>query len=1017
MPVIYLVSANPFQDRPLKIDVEQRAILRRLPSSWDIKLAPAARIADIVSDLSRYNPDIVHFSAHGSPMERVVLLGDDDRPTEISPAIMDSLFRVMKGKIRLVVMNSCYSKSQADEIAEYIDCVIGTDNTIKDDNAITFARQFYEALVAGRSVGRAVEEAGILLATVPADHKPALVPRHGVNPDSVILAHLRRQNSKKSSPVPKAGKKLLVERRMAFEQAAARYGVSADRFSMLKIGDPDGSFVIQCEIEGLRCTRNPIETLTWGFNTGVGLVIAPHLSQAAFDDGIRWMTTPDPPAKTFDEVLKNLGTLRGKFKFTSPLQPTSVKADSSLSFAWTMQALNADALTVWEFHNLYSKDQQTDVGDEPINGPPSEYFAQLTWFPVKEMVIGVRLPASQVSPPKFQYFQLKNLVPSEIPVDQVRSNGLVRTGPEYGTDWSEANAKWRRNIEVEKIETLSPAPAVEMRIQYPTLGSYYSLDWQLPDPKLPAEIVRLSEEARVVRSGLLAHRKARLDGPATPQSALAKTRFEAVHKAVADFLHVTHKDAGFTTAFLTWNHKERRLVVVEVCREDGKHVNTEWAFWAPFGLGIGGMCFRSGTQAFRYKHDQDHGSPERPENYLPFPGAKPHSYLLSLPIDHPDMTEKLAKLPDNQRSRQLVGVLSIASYSPASPLLEYCQEMLSDEIFSRLREVRDTCQKGVDAISRLLLDSDPSSDNSEAVNPPDSVSKPEPLASSAKMTSAAVVLGVGQAMRATGTSTSSSGLNTDPRHVLQDGILHQPGPAWVSHIGRNKHQFKIVAFDLDGSLIRGDKYVFSWELVWRTLGFGKSIQNQLRREYHRRADKSPSREARVESYRLWCESAIQKFKEGDLTRGKLRDTAKSLRLTVNCRDALRVLRDAGLVTAVISGGINVFLEDVFPDFRDYFDFVFINELVFSSYGMISGVRATAYDFEGKADALALISDRAGATADQTVFVGDHYNDKTVMAQAGKAIAYPSNDSVPEDVCHATVSEDNLMAVLPHILLE
>ena len=106
MPLIYLVSANPFRDRPLKIDVEQRAIMRRLPASWEIKLAPAARITDILSDFRRFNPDIVHFSAHGSPLERIVLLDDDNQPAEISRAIIDNLFKVMRQKIRLVVMNA-----------------------------------------------------------------------------------------------------------------------------------------------------------------------------------------------------------------------------------------------------------------------------------------------------------------------------------------------------------------------------------------------------------------------------------------------------------------------------------------------------------------------------------------------------------------------------------------------------------------------------------------------------------------------------------------------------------------------------------------------------------------------------------------------------------------------------------------------------------------------------------------------------------------------------------------------
>lgn len=1016
-----MVSANPYPDRPLKIDIEQRAILRRLPASWEIKSAPAAQISDILFDLRRFKPDIVHFSAHGSGMARIVLLDGHGEPEGISRGVMDSLFNVMGGKIRLVVMSACYSRSQAAEMAEFVDCVIGTDDTLNDDNSITFSEQFYDALVAGRSVGRAVQEANILLTKVPDEHKPSLSAKAGVDPQTVFLVPTVRAKGRRSSAAKKSSstkakttavsrKKLLGARKRAFDVAADRYDVWAERFSMLKIGNPDGSYIIHCEIQGLQCARNPIEALTWGFDTGVGLVLAPDLSTGPRDTGIRWQTTPDPPPKTYDDVLKNLGILRGKFIFTSPLRP-----GSSRSFAWTMLALNGDALNVWEFHNLYSKEQQTDLTGEPLGGHPSEYFAQLVWFPVKEMMIGVRLPTSQVEPPRFEYFELKTQGDSVIPIEQVCSGGVVRTGPVYGSDWGKANANWRRNIDVERTETLSRGVSTDLRVEYPAMGGYYSLKWELPDPPLPPEIEQLSGETQAIRAALLAHSQARRGGVETPHTTLVKEHFQSVHQAAADFIRKNLKEARFTTAFFTWNHDERRLMVVEVCRNGGAIPETEWSFWSPFGLGIAGMCFRSGSGAFRYRRDLDHRTPERPENYLPYPGATPHNFLLALPIDHPEMSEELAALPNSQRSRQLVGVLAIGSYSPASPLLEYCRETLTDEAFIKLRALRDTCQKSVDSISNLLLDTDFSGDTPASPNPEEVSAKPKPVAMAATAAVAAPVLGLSSGNSRIDLSASASA--ADLKQFPKDGILVQPGPDWVSPAAKNENQFKVIAFDLDGSLLRGDKYIFSWELVWRTLGFGKTVQNELRREYHKSVDNGSGREARVASYRKWCESAVEKFKESDLTRARLREMAKGLRLTKNCRNALKVLRSEGMVTALISGGINVFLEDAFHDFRNYFDFVFINELVFSSFGMISGVKATAYDFEGKADALALVCNRAGATADQTVFVGDHYNDKTVMSYAKKAIAYPSNDAVPDDVSHATVSENDLMEVLPHILLK
>src|SRR6202012_739328 len=121
------------------------------------------RVGDIISGLRRFKPDVVHFSAHGSPLDRIVLLDKNDRPQEISREILDELFHVMRENIRLVVLNACYSRTQAKSIAKHIDCVVGVDNTLADDNAITFSEQFYEAIVAGRSVKEAVQEARIVL--------------------------------------------------------------------------------------------------------------------------------------------------------------------------------------------------------------------------------------------------------------------------------------------------------------------------------------------------------------------------------------------------------------------------------------------------------------------------------------------------------------------------------------------------------------------------------------------------------------------------------------------------------------------------------------------------------------------------------------------------------------------------------------------------------------------------------------------------------------------------------------
>lgn len=250
----------------------------------------------------------------------------------------------------------------------------------------------------------------------------------------------------------------------------------------------------------------------------------------------------------------------------------------------------------------------------------------------------------------------------------------------------------------------------------------------------------------------------------------------------------------------------------------------------------------------------------------------------------------------------------------------------------------------------------------------------------------------------------------------KDNIFHHPPDTWVSPVRCNQSRFKVAAFDLDGTLLRGDGFRFSWEIIWKSLGFSTGIQNDLRREYRKSASDA-SRDDRIAAYSNWCEKASDQFKRRGLNRAQLKEFSQTLTLTNNCRKALAELRAKGVVIAIISGGVNTFLEDRFPDFRNYVDFAFINELIFSPSGSLEGVRATPYDFEGKAEALEVVCERTGCTCEEAVFVGDRFNDESIMHKAEKAIAYPPEDDVIEGMSHVRIPEDNLLAVVEHIIVD
>ncbi len=71
---------------------------------------------------------------------------------------MDVLRACDEGNLRLVVLNACDTRPQAEALTEVVDCVVSMNRTITDWAAIKFAASFYGALAFGRSVQKAFDQ-------------------------------------------------------------------------------------------------------------------------------------------------------------------------------------------------------------------------------------------------------------------------------------------------------------------------------------------------------------------------------------------------------------------------------------------------------------------------------------------------------------------------------------------------------------------------------------------------------------------------------------------------------------------------------------------------------------------------------------------------------------------------------------------------------------------------------------------------------------------------------------------
>jgi len=201
---ILFLAANPLGTDRLKLDEEIRAITEKVYASeyrdyLQIESSWAIRPDDLLQSLNRHRPHIVHFSGHGSQTGELILVDSSSLPKTVSTMALKALFTTLKDNIQVVILNACYSRSQATAITEVINCVVGMNNAIGDEAAIIFAASFYRALGFGRSVQEAFDQGkvALLLEGVPEENTPELLVRAGVNPSQVFLVKqpLEKQQS------------------------------------------------------------------------------------------------------------------------------------------------------------------------------------------------------------------------------------------------------------------------------------------------------------------------------------------------------------------------------------------------------------------------------------------------------------------------------------------------------------------------------------------------------------------------------------------------------------------------------------------------------------------------------------------------------------------------------------------------------------------------------------------------------------------------------------------------------
>jgi hypothetical protein len=217
--ILFLAANSSGADR-LTLDREARSIQVELERSglrdrFEFVTRWAAEPLDLLRELRKLRPTVVHFSGHcqqatavqrsagGSSRDTSGLNHPADEPQHdlyfqsadggehlVSAAAIKETFGAAGSSVRLVVLNACYSTQHAEALLVNVDCVVGMVGAIRNDAGRHFAVGFYGGLGEGESFADAYMQgrAAMSLEGLRDDELPQLKVREGVDAKRLVLA-------------------------------------------------------------------------------------------------------------------------------------------------------------------------------------------------------------------------------------------------------------------------------------------------------------------------------------------------------------------------------------------------------------------------------------------------------------------------------------------------------------------------------------------------------------------------------------------------------------------------------------------------------------------------------------------------------------------------------------------------------------------------------------------------------------------------------------------------------------
>jgi HAD superfamily phosphoserine phosphatase-like hydrolase len=199
---------------------------------------------------------------------------------------------------------------------------------------------------------------------------------------------------------------------------------------------------------------------------------------------------------------------------------------------------------------------------------------------------------------------------------------------------------------------------------------------------------------------------------------------------------------------------------------------------------------------------------------------------------------------------------------------------------------------------------------------------------------------------------------------------------------------KAIVFDFDGTLTHRNNTdnLSIWEKLWIESGYTVNDCSKLHSQYSKNEI----------SHQSWCDKTCEAFRQGKLYKHKVDALSSQISLLPDTINVIKYLKSKGLTIHLLSGSIDVVIDNVFRDNVGLFSSIRSNGMRFDTEGLICEIVGTKYDFKEKSSYLKEIIKQYNLEPFEILYVGNSMNDRFAYLSGARTLCINPNFTNPND---------------------